>query len=83
MIEHGGTQLLTVGSSDVNVATCTVASVNWPVRFHRAGLGALVLGLVTLSAGSPVTTVLADKAHSNRHVLLLSVDGLHAFDLNQ
>jgi hypothetical protein len=60
-----------------------VAIVNWAVPLHRAALGAVVVGLVLLSAGSPVTTVMADQGRSDHHVLLLSVDGLHAFDLSQ
>jgi hypothetical protein len=46
-------------------------------------MSALALGLVAVSASAPATAVMADRDHPDRHVLLISVDGLHASDLNQ
>ena len=48
--------------------------------FARSAVSTLLLGLATITAGSPAVAA-ADHDHTTRHLLLISVDGLHAFDL--
>lgn len=73
-------QLLTRGTHRVNITPGTVRVVKLHGRFSLsvcAALGALGLSAATLAP----LAVMADS--TNRHVLLISVDGLHASDLQK
>jgi Type I phosphodiesterase / nucleotide pyrophosphatase len=81
-VQREAHQFLTFHPTAVNVAVGTLRVMTQGRDFiARCVLSALGLGLVLLSAGSPVAA--ADQDHSARHVLLISVDGLHEFDLEQ